>query len=150
MIDFKLPSLGADMDQGTLLEWRVVPGQAVKKGDVVAVVDTSKAAIDVEVWVDGIVQQLLTEVGQTVPVGTVMARLLAPGEVARGPTVRAARRRSRPCWRRGRRAAADAASPLAAGAAPSRPRVSPAARRRAAELGVDAGRRWQAPAPTAP
>ena len=41
MIEFKLPSLGADMDDGTLLEWRVVPGQLVKKGDVVAVVDTT-------------------------------------------------------------------------------------------------------------
>jgi len=35
MIEFRLPSLGADMDEGKLLEWRVVPGQAVKKGDVV-------------------------------------------------------------------------------------------------------------------
>lgn len=82
MTDFKLPSLGADMDEGTLLEWRVAPGQAVKKGDIVAVVDTSKAAIDVEVWIDGTVQELLTKVGERIPVGTVMARLLVPGEAA--------------------------------------------------------------------
>ena len=80
MTDFRLPSLGADMDEGTLLEWRVAPGQAVKKGDIVAVVDTSKAAIDVEVWVDGTVRELLTKVGEKIPVGTVMARLLVPGE----------------------------------------------------------------------
>jgi pyruvate dehydrogenase E2 component (dihydrolipoamide acetyltransferase) len=82
MLEFKLPSLGSDMDSGTLLEWRVAPGQVVKKGDVLAVVDTSKAAVDVETWVDGRVHQLLTTVGETVPVGSVMAWLLAPGEPA--------------------------------------------------------------------
>lgn len=143
MIEFKLPSLGSDMDTGTLLEWRIAPGQAVKKGDVVAVVDTSKAAIDVEIWVDGTVQQLLTEVGQTVAVGTVMARLLAPGET---PAVTAAvaatltpphgasavlpepgavpMRPMRP------------AAPAIEAGGPPRARVSPAARQRASELGV--------------
>ena len=70
MFEFKLPSLGADMDKGTLLEWRVTPGQAVAKGDVVAVVDTSKAAVDVEIWSDGTVQDLLVGIGQEIPVGT--------------------------------------------------------------------------------
>ena len=46
MIEFRLPSLGADMDEGKLLEWRVQPGDTVKKGQVVCVVDTAKAAID--------------------------------------------------------------------------------------------------------
>jgi pyruvate dehydrogenase E2 component (dihydrolipoamide acetyltransferase) len=82
MLAFKLPSLGSDMDSGTLLEWRVAPGQAVKKGDVLAVVDTSKAAVDVETWDDGRVHRLVTTVGETVPVGSVMAWLLAPGEAA--------------------------------------------------------------------
>ena len=36
MIEFRLPSLGSDMDSGTLLEWRVVPGQVVHRGDIVA------------------------------------------------------------------------------------------------------------------
>jgi hypothetical protein len=39
MIEFKLPSLGADMDEGKLLRWNVVPGQRVNKGDVIAVVN---------------------------------------------------------------------------------------------------------------
>ncbi len=80
MIAFRLPSLGADMDKGTLLEWRVRPGDAVKKGDVIAVVDTTKAAIDVECWHDGIVEELLVEPGAEIPVGTVMAVLREPGE----------------------------------------------------------------------
>jgi pyruvate dehydrogenase E2 component (dihydrolipoamide acetyltransferase) len=75
VIDFKLPSLGADMDEGKLLEWKVKPGDAVKRGQVIAVVDTSKAAVEVEVWNDGVVSELLIQPGETVPVGTVMARL---------------------------------------------------------------------------
>ncbi|MEY3252712.1 MAG: hypothetical protein RL227_1685 [Pseudomonadota bacterium] len=85
MIGFKLPSLGADMDDGTLLEWKVAPGQAVHKGDVVAVVDTTKAAIDVECWEEGRVHELLTQPGEKISVGTVMAWLLAPGEEAPAP-----------------------------------------------------------------
>src|SRR5512144_1412615 len=80
MIEFKLPSLGAEMDEGTLLEWKVKPGDAVRKGDVVAVVDTSKSAIDVEIWQEGTVYELVHAVHDTVPVGCVVARLLEPGE----------------------------------------------------------------------
>jgi pyruvate dehydrogenase E2 component (dihydrolipoamide acetyltransferase) len=143
MIEFKLPSLGADMDEGTLLEWRVVPGQPVKKGDIIAVVDTSKAAIDIEVWVDGTVHQLLTEIGQKIPVGTAMARLLAPGETA--ATVPAPPPPPPPPTRPAAPTVAPGPMPApvrmavpvaAAGATPSGQRVSPAARRRAGELGV--------------
>ena len=80
MIEFKLPSLGADMEEGKLLEWHVKPGDTVKRGQVVAVVDTSKAAVDVEIWQDGVMYALLVQPGETVPVGTVLATLLAPGE----------------------------------------------------------------------
>jgi pyruvate dehydrogenase E2 component (dihydrolipoamide acetyltransferase) len=86
MIEFKLPSLGADMTEGKLLAWHVQPGDHVKRGQVVAVVDTSKAAIDVEIWNEGVVHELRVPVGDKVPVGTVLATLLAPGEVA--PEVR--------------------------------------------------------------
>ena len=75
MFEFKLPSLGADMDEGKLIEWKVKPGDAVKRGQVIAVVDTSKAAVDVEIWEDGVVSELITQPGETVPVGTVMSRL---------------------------------------------------------------------------
>jgi pyruvate dehydrogenase E2 component (dihydrolipoamide acetyltransferase) len=125
MIDFKLPSLGADMDQGKLLQWHVKPGDAVKRGQVVAVVDTSKAAVDVEIWQDGVIHELRVQPGETVPVGTVLATLLATGESA--PV-----------------AAAAVAPPPATGIpaapvppAPTRPPVSPSARKRAQELGVD-------------
>lgn len=143
MIEFKLPSLGSDMDQGKLLAWHVKPGDAVRGGQVVAVVDTSKSAVDVEAWNDGTVFELLVQPGETVPVGAVLATLLEPGESAEH--ARAARPGS----------PAAAAAPavgavsvpgvaglaeVAAAAAPStagRRPVSPAARRRAIEAGID-------------
>jgi pyruvate dehydrogenase E2 component (dihydrolipoamide acetyltransferase) len=117
MIEFRLPSLGADMDEGKLLEWKVAPGQAVRKGDVVAVVDTTKAAVEVESWQEGTMHEQLVAVGETVPVGTVIATFLEPGESAAT-------------------AKRPAATPPPA-AAPARKAVSPAARARAKELGVD-------------
>jgi pyruvate dehydrogenase E2 component (dihydrolipoamide acetyltransferase) len=129
MFEFKLPSLGADMDEGTLLEWKVKPGEAVHKGQVVAIVDTSKAAIDIEIWQDGTVQALLAQPGDHVPVGAVLASLTAPGEAAlpAAGEVPAAP------------PAMPAIKPAAPPAAPRRQRVSPAARQKAQALGLDLG-----------
>ena len=69
MHEFRMPSLGADMEAGTLVEWNMKPGQTVKRGDIVAVVETQKGAVDVEIWEDGIVDRLLVEPGAKVPVG---------------------------------------------------------------------------------
>lgn len=126
MIEFKLPSLGADMDEGKLLEWKVKPGDAVKKGRVVAIVDTSKAAVDVEIWQEGTVFELLIEPGETVPVGTVLATLLEEGETAE--TAKRTRREA---------PTPKPAAPRPAPAIAGRRRVSPAARKHAEELGVD-------------
>jgi len=107
--EFTLPSLGAEMDSGKLIEWLIKPGEAVQKGQVVAIVETTKAEIDVEIWFDGVVGELLTVPGETVPVGAVMAKILTPDEAPPARTEGV------------------------------RQRVSPAARRRAAELGLDLG-----------
>ena len=85
MIRFELPSLGADMDEGTLLEWKVAPGDEVSRGQVIAVVDTSKAAVDIEIWHPGVIAELLVEPGEKIPVGTPMATVLEPGEEAPAP-----------------------------------------------------------------
>ncbi|MFJ9846633.1 2-oxo acid dehydrogenase subunit E2 [Kitasatospora sp. NPDC101155] len=73
MAEFTMPALGADMNEGTLLEWLVGPGDQVARGDIVAVVDTAKAAIEVECFEAGTVERLLVEPGTTVPVGAAMA-----------------------------------------------------------------------------
>ena len=75
MIEFKMPSLGADMEAGTLVEWLVKPGVNVKRGDIIAVVDTQKGLIDIEVFDEGIIRELVIKENQKVPVGTVMALL---------------------------------------------------------------------------
>jgi len=82
MADLLMPSLGADMTEGTLLEWRVAQGDSVHRGDIVAVVDTDKSAIDVESFVDGEVESLLVQPGMTVPVGTTLAVLRSPSAPA--------------------------------------------------------------------
>ncbi len=121
MIEFKLPSLGADMDEGKLLEWKVQPGDAVRRGDVVAIVDTSKAAVDLEIWDTGTMHELVAKPGETVPVGAVLARLLAPGESApTAPMVRpaAAATASAPAERLAKAPAQVPAPPPAATPAP--------------------------------
>ena len=136
MREFTLPSLGADMDQGRLVEWLVHPGDAVHKGQAVAVVDTSKAAIDVEIWYDGVVGELKAELGQTIPVGAVMATIETSGEEpepaapAPAPVQSVSEPRARPTP-----PPMVGASHVEVGGV--RKRVSPAARKLAEERGVD-------------
>jgi pyruvate dehydrogenase E2 component (dihydrolipoamide acetyltransferase) len=125
--DFRMPSLGADMDEGTLVEWCVAPGDEVHRGQVVAVVDTAKAAIEVEVFSDGVVQELLVEPGTTVAVGTPLARLSGgsgPADVAPLPAAGAP---------------AETAPTAAGERPPSRrePHVTPVVRHLAHQTGVD-------------
>jgi len=77
-----MPALGADMEAGTIVEWLVKPGDAVKRGDIIAVVDTEKATIEVEVFQSGIIESIAVPAGQKVPIGTVLALIKAEGEVA--------------------------------------------------------------------
>ena len=77
-----MPSLGADMDHATLLEWLIAPGDTVTKGQVVAVVDTEKAAMDIESFEDGVVQELLVDVGTRVPVGAPLRRPVVDARTA--------------------------------------------------------------------
>jgi pyruvate dehydrogenase E2 component (dihydrolipoamide acetyltransferase) len=73
--EFRMPSLGADMEEGRVVEWKVKPGDHVTRGDVVAVVDTDKAEIDVEVFDTGTIDKIVVSEGDRVPVGTVLATL---------------------------------------------------------------------------
>ena len=84
MAEFRMPSLGADMEAGTLVEWLKRPGDRVKRGDVVAVVETQKGAIEVDIFEDGVIERWLVEPGATVPVGTPLALIgsASPGRRA--------------------------------------------------------------------
>ena len=85
MGDFCMPSLGADMDAGTLIEWQVAPGAHVKRGDVIALVETQKGLIEVEIWETGTVERILVQPGARVPVGAVLATIHPDAAVARSP-----------------------------------------------------------------
>ena len=137
-----MPSLGADMEAGTLIEWLVKPGDIVKRGDVVAVVETQKGAIEIETFQPGQVEQILVGLNSKVPVGTPLARISAEGEapapppplpIAVPPIVAAPPIAPIPPI-----AIPTAPPPPGApAAAPTRARVSPAARRLAAVRGID-------------
>jgi pyruvate dehydrogenase E2 component (dihydrolipoyllysine-residue acetyltransferase) len=109
MTEFRMPSLGADMEAGKLTAWKIKPGDSVKRGDIVAEVETEKADIDVEIFATGIVHELLVQPGQKVPVGTALATIVEEGE-----------------------APAATPTPLQ-----ERVRISPLAKKLAGELGVD-------------
>jgi len=135
-MDFTLPSLGADMESATFVQWLVEPGQRVARGQPVCVVETQKGAIEVEIWQSGTVRELFATPGASLPVGAVLARLEADAEVESPPATPPV-------------AGAPLVSiapnvvtgvPFARGDSagePARPRASPSARRRAAELGLD-------------
>ncbi len=148
-----MPSLGADMEAGTLVEWLVKPGDSVHRGDVVAVVETQKGAIEIEIFEDGTVQDLLADLGHSLPVGAPLATILAAGEA---PPETSGERPAAPPDPAPAEAVppapppeptpvetpAKSPAPPQASAAPppaDGKRISPAARRRAAELGVDPG-----------
>jgi pyruvate dehydrogenase E2 component (dihydrolipoamide acetyltransferase) len=134
---FRMPSLGADMEAGTLVEWLKRAGDKVASGDIIAVVETQKGAIEIETFETGVIERLMTDVGQTVPVGTPLAMIRAEGEKAvPEPLLAAAKAMPAPT------------APPAPAPAPFRPAVviphvggeikaSPAARKFAAEHGLD-------------
>ena len=139
-----MPSLGADMEAGTLSKWLVRPGDPVKRGDVVAIIETEKSDIEVEIFASGVVDRILIDKGQRVPVGTLLATLTTNGEVAAAPPAPVPAPVEAP--------APPAPHPLApspialpppgrGGTLSERPagalRSSPAARQRARELGID-------------
>lgn len=79
-----MPSLGADMVAGTIIEWLVKPGDRIKRGDIIAVVNTEKATIEVEVFMTGTIESILVPAGDKVPVGTALA-LIRDGEMLAPP-----------------------------------------------------------------
>jgi pyruvate dehydrogenase E2 component (dihydrolipoamide acetyltransferase) len=147
MIDFTMPALGADMDEGKLTEWLVQPGDTVTRGQIVAVVETTKAAVEIECWHDGTVAELLVPIGETVAVGAPLARLAEAGEAVPSAPATAVTPVAEPAPVAETPPAAPnpivEAAPVAVPVGPSSPFehrrrwVSPAARRLAASLGVD-------------
>lgn len=131
MANFVMPKLGADMAAGILIAWHKKPGDAVKRGEVVAEVETDKGVIDVEIFTDGVMESEVVHPGEKVPVGTVLATIreeksVAPTAVVEAPPTAPKVPQVSP--------ATAAPVPHAEG---DRVRISPSARNLAEELHVD-------------
>ena len=137
MTELRMPSLGADMEAGTLVEWLVKPGDRVKRGDIVAVVETQKGAIEIEIFDAGTIESFLVDVGSKVPVGTPLARIRGEGEIPTPPMPAAAEALPVPTIV-APRPPVSAVSVVEASTA-GRVRASPAARRLAQRRGIDLG-----------
>lgn len=109
MSDFVMPSLGADMESAVLMEWLVQEGDNVTKGQVIAEVETSKGVIDIEVFEDGVIEKLLVNEETECTVGTPLAHIRTHDETPVLPTIEKS----------------------------ERIKASPAARRKAKEMGVE-------------
>jgi len=144
MAEFRMPSLGSDMEKGTLVEWLKKPGDRVAQGDIIAVIETDKGAIEIESFQAGVFECSLVEIGATVPVGTPIAIIddggpapaAAPAPVAPAPVEKPKPAAPPPKPTPSPAPAAPPPKPVAPAPAPSL-KVSPAARKLAAERGVD-------------
>lgn len=137
-----MPKLGFDMAEGTLVRWVILEGEEVKKGSVLAEIETDKATVEVEASTSGTLLRHLVEQGSVVPVNTPIAIIGQPGEEISGlsglehpaeiqPTLQPAQEPS-------------AATPVATsvpeiqeGTLPAGVRATPLARRLAQESGID-------------
>jgi pyruvate dehydrogenase E2 component (dihydrolipoamide acetyltransferase) len=147
VVEFRMPSLGANMEAGTLVEWLVKPGDWVKRGDIVAVVETQKGAIEIETYQAGEIEKILVELDSKVPVGTPLALIRAVGEAKPAaaaaplaPTAPLAPAAAPPAIQVPVRTPPPpiaAARGAAARSATSRATASPAARRLAEARGID-------------
>ena len=133
MAEFVMPKLGADMSAGKLIAWRKKPGDPIKRGEIIADVETDKADIEVEIFTSGVIERFLVQPGDKVPIGTVLAIIREEGKpLVEAPSeIRTAVQRPIEAPAPGKlltSAARDEAARL---------RISPAAKKLAAELGVD-------------
>jgi len=66
----KMPKLGLEMEQGTLLEWHVTEGDTVKEGETIAEVESEKSIGEVDAREDGVLRLIDLQEGETVPPST--------------------------------------------------------------------------------
>jgi pyruvate dehydrogenase E2 component (dihydrolipoamide acetyltransferase) len=143
MPDVLMPRLSDTMEEGTLSQWLKHEGDQVRKGDLLAVIETDKAAMEMEAYDEGVLSRILVQEGASVPIGTPIAviggQAAAPSRPSASPAPEAA-----PAPATGQAPAAPATSPApaapasAAPASPSGPvRTSPLARNLARRHGID-------------
>src|SRR2546423_4686910 len=73
MSEVNMPRLSDTMQEGTIARWLKKPGDEVKKGDVLAEIETDKATMDLESYDAGVLEQILVQEGETAPIGQAVA-----------------------------------------------------------------------------
>ncbi len=155
-IDITMPQMGADMTEGTLVKWLKQPGDGVERGEIIAEIETDKATVELEAFDSGTLLKHVVDEGETVPVGEVIALLGEPSEmtpeVERKPPAATPVKRELPAGTTAAVQAAEVAAPAQTLPAPvaepanapaavtppgERLRISPVARRIAANASVD-------------
>jgi pyruvate dehydrogenase E2 component (dihydrolipoamide acetyltransferase) len=79
-VEMIMPKVDMDQETGTVVEWQKQNGEEVKEGEIILVIETDKVAIDIESPASGILDGISAKVGDVVPIGTVIAYILEPGE----------------------------------------------------------------------
>jgi pyruvate dehydrogenase E2 component (dihydrolipoamide acetyltransferase) len=93
MPDITMPKMGFDMQEGTIVRWLKKPGDAVRRGEPIAEIETDKVTIEIEAFESGTLTEIVVQEGQSAPVNAVIARLdggngsQAPVPVAAAPAV---------------------------------------------------------------
>ena len=135
MPDITMPKMGFDMQEGTIVRWLKKPGDAVRRGEPIAEIETDKVTIEIEAFESGTLTEIVVQEGQSAPVNAVIARLnggngsQAPVPVTVAPAVSPPAEVSHP--------------PAPLPETPASPedigdiRASPLARRLAREYGID-------------
>ena len=134
-----MPKLGMTMREGTVIEWPVAILEHVDKGRTLLIIESEKAEVEVEAIASGYFRHIYVEAGQTVPCGTLLAALTdTPDEEFDREAFRVAHDRPEPAPAAAKQPAVGVpAEPTRSDRGGRRASVTPAARKRARELGLD-------------
>ncbi len=137
MAEFVMPALGADMEAGRLIAWMKKPGERIERGEIIAEIDTDKGLIEVECFTTGVVEKLMINPGDKVPVGTVLAVVREEGRESEALEAESSMAGV------DEKPSAAPMEPIPATTLPevfpehARLKISPVAKKMAAELGID-------------
>ena len=134
-VAIRLPDMGTNVEECKVLSWRIKPGEAVKRGDVLADIETDKAVAELESTGEGVLLQVVVKEGELARTGDILAYVGKPGESVAGE----AKAVAAPAAALPHGTASPVATPSHLEGGPS-PRVAPIVRNLAAKLGVDLGR----------
>jgi pyruvate dehydrogenase E2 component (dihydrolipoamide acetyltransferase) len=135
-----MPALSSTMTEGKIVSWQKSPGEKVEKGEIVVVVESDKADMDVETFYGGYIATIMVQAGESAPVGSAIA-LVAETEAEIETAKQQAQAKSQPAATEAAVVAAKAilaasVPPVATTLRSDRPVVSPRARKLAKEYGV--------------